>query len=157
MANYLTQNERFHIFSKSPIDTKTTINQAVNKSGHTVTLSDIWADDIPWFTEVSGEQDAIARAADASYNDLILWGNDIYKRKGDKTNGASTGTTFGDLWEKHIDLTAARKDALAISEGLYSPDTVENNSPNTIEDEKIRRTVGIKNSQDKVVLKYHVG
>ena len=144
MAHYLTNNEKFHIFSKSPVLSSMAVSQAVNKSGHTVSTNDVWADDIPWFTEVADEAGAITRAADARYNDLILWGSDIYVRKGDKTNGASTGTTFAELWEKHTDLTEAR---------AYALGSVTTQTPTNI----VAKTVEIKNASDKVVLKYHVG
>ena len=144
MAHYLTNNEKFHIFSKSPVLSDMAVSQAVNKSGHTVSTNDVWADDVPWFTEVADEAGAITRAADARYNDLILWGSDIYVRKGDKTNGASTGTTFAELWEKHTDLTEAR---------AYALGSVTTQTPTNI----VTKTVEIKNASDKVVLKYHVG
>lgn len=144
MAHYLTNNEKFHIFSKSPVLSSMAVSQAVNKSGHTVSTNDVWADDVPWFTEVADEAGAITRAADARYNDLILWGSDIYVRKGDKTNGASTGTTFAELWEKHTDLTEAR---------AYALGSVTTQTPTNI----VTKTVELKNASDKVVLKYHVG
>ena len=144
MAHYLSNNEKFHIFSKSPVLSSMAVSQAVNKSGHTVSTNDVWADDVPWFTEVADEAGAITRAADARYNDLILWGSDIYVRKGDKTNGASTGTTFAELWEKHTDLTEAR---------AYALGSVTTQTPTNI----VTKTVEIKNASDKVVLKYHVG
>lgn len=144
MANYLDKNEKFHIFSKSPVLSSMAVSQAVNKSGHTVSTNDVWADDVPWFTEVADEAGAITRAADARYNDLILWGSDIYVRKGDKTNGASTGTTFAELWEKHTELTEAR---------AYALGSVTTQTPTNI----VTKTVEIKNASDKVVLKYHVG
>lgn len=144
MAHYLTNNEKFHIFSKSPVLSSMAVSQAVNKSGHTVSTNDVWADDVPWFTEVADEAGAITRAADARYNDLILWGSDIYVRKGDKTNGASTGTTFDELWEKHTDLTAAR---------AYALGSVTTQTPTNI----VTKTVELKNASDKVVVKYHVG
>jgi hypothetical protein len=144
MAHYLTNNEKFHIFSKSPVLSSMAVSQAVNKSGHTVSTNDVWADDVPWFTEVADEAGAITRAADARYNDLILWGSDIYVRKGDKTNGASTGTTFAELWEKHTELTEAR---------AYALGSVTTQTPTNI----VTKTVEIKNASDKVVLKYHVG
>lgn len=144
MAHYLTNNEKFHIFSKSPVLSSMAVSQAVNKSGHTVSTNDVWADDVPWFTEVADEAGAITRATDARYNDLILWGSDIYVRKGDKTNGASTGTTFAELWEKHTDLTEAR---------AYALGSVTTQTPTNI----VTKTVELKNASDKVVLKYHVG
>ena len=144
MAHYLTNNEKFHIFSKSPVLSSMAVSQAVNKSGHTVSTNDIWADDIPWFTEVADEAGAIARAADARYNDLILWGSDIYIRKGSVGGGASTGTTFDDLWDWHKDLTEAR---------AYALNTVITKTPTSI----APKTIEIKNASDKGVLKYHVG
>lgn len=144
MTNYLTKNESFHIFSKSPVLSDMAVSQAVNKSGHTVSVSDLWSDDIPWFTEVAEEEEAIKRAVDAKYNDLILWGSNIYKRKGDKTNGASSGTTFENLWEEYTELTEARNFALA---------SVTNATPSNI----VPKTIEIKNSSDRVVINYHVG
>lgn len=144
MTNYLTKNESFHIFSKSPVLSDMAVSQAVNKSGHTVSVSDLWSDDIPWFTEVAEEEEAIKRAVDAKYNDLILWGSNIYKRKGDKTNGASSGTTFENLWEEYTELTEARNFALA---------SVTNATPPNI----VPKTIEIKNSSDRVVINYHVG
>lgn len=144
MANYLTKNESFHIFSKSPVLSDMAVSQAVNKSGHTVSVSDVWSDDIPWFTEVTNEEEAIKRAGDAKYNDLILWGSNIYKRKGDKTNGASSGTTFENLWEEYPELKEARNFALS---------SVTNATPSNIEP----KTIEIKNSSDRLVIKYHVG
>jgi hypothetical protein len=115
----------------------------VNKSGHTVTTSEIWSDDIPWFTEVSNETNAIERAKDARYNDIILLNSTVYKRRGNKTNGASTGTTFGDLWELYGELNTARSYAIKITEGVESIITPEK--------------VEIKNSNDDVVVEYYVG
>lgn len=143
MSEYLSLNQEFHAFSKSPIKGDQRVANAVNKSGHTITTSEIWSDDIPWFTEVSTEEIAIQRAADARYNDLILLGSNIYVRKGNKTNGASTGTTFAELWEKHPKLTEARAYALQISSGLVSTITT--------------KKVEIKNSNDDVVVEYYVG
>lgn len=144
MANYLTKNESFHIFSKSPVLSDMAVSQAVNKSGHTVSVSDLWSDDIPWFTEVASKEEAIKRAVDAKYNDLILISSNIYKRKGDKTNGASSGTTFEDLWEEYTELKEARNFALS---------SVTNATPSNI----VPKTIEIKNSSDRVVIKYHVG
>ena len=45
--SFTNLNEQFHIFSKSPVRAGQTLGSARNKSGHTVTTSDIWAEDIP--------------------------------------------------------------------------------------------------------------
>ena len=49
MSNFTNLNEIFHIFSKTPVADGQTLASARNKSGHTVTVNDIWADDIPAF------------------------------------------------------------------------------------------------------------
>lgn len=49
MSNFTNLNEIFHIFSKTPVADGQTLASARNKSGHTVTTSDIWAEDIPAF------------------------------------------------------------------------------------------------------------
>ena len=47
--SFTNLNEQFHIFSKSPVRAGQTLGSARNKSGHTVTASDIWVEDIPAF------------------------------------------------------------------------------------------------------------
>lgn len=49
MSNFTNLNEIFHIFSKTPVADGQTLASARNKSGHTVTTSDVWAEDIPAF------------------------------------------------------------------------------------------------------------
>lgn len=145
MSEYSLLNQEFHTFSKSPINGDQRLSNAVNKSGHTVTTSEIWSYDIPWFTEVSNEKNAIERAKDARYNDIILLNSKVYIRLGDKTNGASTGTTFEELWKEYTELNDARSYALDISAGLVSTSDIK------------KKLVQIRNSNDDVVIEYYVG
>lgn len=75
MSNFTNLNEIFHIFSKSPVADGQTLAKARNKSGHTVTTSDIWAEDIPAFfsapTKVDVEKfKALAKDNDLCYDDV---------------------------------------------------------------------------------------
>lgn len=154
MANYLHKNEKFHIFSKSPVSSDIEVSQAVNKSGHTVSISDVWADSIPWFTEVSDKSIGAARAKAASYNDLLLIGNTIYKRRGvQNSDGTFSETTadkyeesfFNDLWEEDKDFTAAWNYALTGIANVVTPQSIE------------PKTITIYNKENLPVVNYHVG
>jgi hypothetical protein len=98
MANeiFLTSNEKFHVFSKSPITPSIGLSQAVNKSGHTTTTADVWSQDIPWFFSADDQATALVTGKDAKYNDLVLIGSNVFKRN--KT-AYSEGAAFGTLWE----------------------------------------------------------
>lgn len=45
--SFTNLNELFHIFSKSPVRSGQLLGSARNKSGHTITSSDVWSEDIP--------------------------------------------------------------------------------------------------------------
>ena len=98
MANeiFLSNNEKFHVFSKSPITPSMGLAQAVNKSGHTTTTADVWAEDIPWFFSADDKATALATGANAKLNDLVLIGSAVYKRNATE---ATEGAAFDALWE----------------------------------------------------------
>lgn len=98
MANeiFLTNNEKFHVFSKSPITPSMGLAQAVNKSGHTTTTSDIWSQDIPWFFSADDQATALTTGKDAKLNDLVLIGSNVFKRN---ATTYSDTAEFADLWE----------------------------------------------------------
>ena len=98
MANeiFLTKNEKFHVFSKSPITPTMGLGQAVNKSGHTTTTSDVWSQDIPWFFSADDQATALVTGKDAKYNDLVLIGSAVYKRN---ETEYSEDAAFDELWE----------------------------------------------------------
>lgn len=68
--SFTNLNEQFHIFSKSPVRAGQTLGSARNKSGHTVTTSDIWAEDIPAFFYAYTEEQKDKFGSIASENDL---------------------------------------------------------------------------------------
>lgn len=98
MANeiFLNNNEKFHVFSKSPITPSMGLAQAVNKSGHTTTTSDVWSQDIPWFFSADDQATALTTGKDAKLNDLVLIGSNVFKRN---ATAYSDSAAFTDLWE----------------------------------------------------------
>lgn len=98
MANeiFLTNNEKFHVFSKSPITPSMGLAQAVNKSGHTTTTADVWSQDIPWFFSADDKATALVTGKNAKLNDLVLIGSAVYKRNATE---ATEGAAFDTLWE----------------------------------------------------------
>ena len=57
MAFTDTKLSYFHSFSKLPVDNDLKLNNAINKSGHTVTSSAVWADDIPYYGKMGSLDD----------------------------------------------------------------------------------------------------
>lgn len=70
MSNFTNLNEVFHIFSKTPVADGQTLASARNKSGHTVTVNDVWAEDIPAFFSAPTETHITNLKAIAKDNDL---------------------------------------------------------------------------------------
>ena len=102
MANF-TQNTLsfYHTFSKTQVNKNAPFNSlgnSINKSGHTVQASDVWADDIPFFAEkgTTGEVHSIF-SAHAQTNDLVKVGSKIYQRN---ATPYSTSETFDTLWSE---------------------------------------------------------
>lgn len=74
----------YHSFSKMPAQDSTTLGNAINKSGHTVTASEVWASDIPYFGKMGSLDDVVAKVQP-------------YARKNDMcyiTAGTDKGKTF---------------------------------------------------------------
>lgn len=89
----------FHSFSKTPVQSGTnfadgtTLGNAINKSGHTVTASEVWAQDIPYYGKMGSLADVIAKVQPyARKNDMcyITAGDD--KGKTYIYDGTSTWT-----------------------------------------------------------------
>lgn len=79
-----------HSFSKMPVQSGTnfadgtTLGNAINKSGHTVTASEVWASDIPYFGKMGSLDDVKSKVQPyASKNDMCYI-----------TAGADKGKTF---------------------------------------------------------------
>ena len=84
MAFTDTKLSYFHSFSKMPAQNGTSLGNAINKSGHTVTASEVWASDIPYFGKMGSLDDVVAKVQP-------------YARKNDMcyiTAGADKGKTF---------------------------------------------------------------
>ena len=100
-----TKLSSFHTFSKTPVSANITLGNAINKAGHTVTGSEVWTDEIPYFGTMSGTEGAHALLSkDAQWGDTFKCsgdnGNEYYKRN----NTAWTeGATFESLWENVTD------------------------------------------------------
>lgn len=80
----------FHSFSKTPVQSGdnfadgTTLGNAINKSGHTVTASEVWAQDIPYYGKMGSLADVVSKVQP-------------YARKNDMcfiTAGADKGKTY---------------------------------------------------------------
>ena len=74
----------YHSFSKMPAQDSTNLCNAINKSGHTVTASEVWASDIPYFGKMGSLADVVAKVQP-------------YARKNDMcyiTAGDDKGKTF---------------------------------------------------------------
>lgn len=80
----------FHSFSKTPVQSGTnfadgtTLGNAINKSGHTVTASEVWAQDIPYYGKMGSLDDVVSKVQP-------------YARKNDMcyiTAGTNAGKTF---------------------------------------------------------------
>lgn len=70
-------NEQFHVFSKSPASVATALGDASNRSGHTVTASDVWGQEIPAFFYAKTQAVADTYKALAKTNDLCRIGNSV--------------------------------------------------------------------------------
>jgi hypothetical protein len=83
MATYINNNVKFHAFSKSPVSPDTTLGGAVNPSGHTITTSQVRAQDIPAFlnTFAGSRGDAITwlgkNYATPAHNDIAYYGGEF--------------------------------------------------------------------------------
>lgn len=83
MATYIDNIVKFHTFSKSPVSKDTTLGGAVNPSGHTVTTSQVRAQDIPAFlnTFQGTKEQAITWLGNnyptPAHNDIVFYGGEF--------------------------------------------------------------------------------
>ena len=83
MATYIDNIVKFHTFSKSPVSKDTTLGGAVNPSGHTVTTSQVRAQDIPAFlnTFQGTKEQAITwlgtNYPTPAHNDIVFYGGEF--------------------------------------------------------------------------------
>lgn len=100
-----TKLSSFHTFSKTPVSANITLGNAINKAGHTVTGSEVWTDEIPYFGTMSGTEGAHSLLSkDSQWGDTFKCtgdnGNEYYKRNNTKW---TEGATFESLWENVTD------------------------------------------------------
>lgn len=74
MATFISDNQKFHIFSKSPVRANMELFQATNKSGHTIISEEVRTDDIPWFINVPDVNNPPSYVKDPRKNDIIFQG-----------------------------------------------------------------------------------
>lgn len=97
MATFINENQKLHIFSKSPVlgpDKNGVVpgfNYSVNKSGHTITLNEVRSSDIPLFINVGSEGNIAKYVKNPAHNDIVYWnslkaGSAVLKRWNAKTN-----------------------------------------------------------------------
>lgn len=77
-------NETFHIFSKSPASNVTTLGGARLKSGHTTTISDVWADEIPAFFSAANQAKFDLFGTLAVKDDLCIFSGKVYQHNGEQ-------------------------------------------------------------------------
>lgn len=77
-------NETFHVFSKSPASNVTTLGGARLKSGHTTTVSDVWADEIPAFFSAANQAKFDLFGTLAVKDDLCIFGDKVYQHNGEQ-------------------------------------------------------------------------
>ena len=93
----------YHGFSKTPAAPGTTLGNAINKSGHTVSATEVWTDDIPYFGKMPNTATIHAKVSPyARKNDLCFTTGDskIWK-KNDVVY--TEGSSFNDLWTEVTD------------------------------------------------------
>lgn len=87
----------YHSFSKTPVSSKIELGNAINKSGHTVSASEVWADEIPYFGKFGDTDLAHSKVSkDTVYGDMLfIGGTSYYKRNNVEW---AEGKSFNDLW-----------------------------------------------------------
>lgn len=103
----------YHTFSKTPVDSNSSsaaaqLGNAINKSGHTVQSSEVWAEEIPFFGLAATTAAAHSKfSATARTNDLVMVGSTIYQRN---ATAYTEGATFETLWAaKTTSITSTTK------------------------------------------------
>ena len=118
-------NEQFHVFSKSPSSAATSLGSASNRSGHTVTATDVWAEEIPAFYEVPDMESTAS--LNPNENDLCRVGNGVAIYK----NGAWSleYASYMDIPDGHEFVNASGKPVIRFHKNRLARNlTVKNNA-----------------------------
>lgn len=137
MANtdYQDKLSLFHSFSKTPVVSTLGLGNAINKSGHTVSSTEVWSDEIPYFGILSAVSDLEAKVAPyAAKNDICKVGSTYYIRNGVEY---SADKSTAELWDT-ITLTDGLvlknrfdKDVIKYHSGKQLSDLTGDNNANT--------------------------
>jgi hypothetical protein len=90
----------FHGFSKTPVSANITLGNAINKAGHTVSSTEVWADDIPYFGTMASRTGAHGLLSkDAKYGDMCKFPEDNKTKYFQRNQTAWTeNASFDVLW-----------------------------------------------------------
>lgn len=137
MANtdYQDKLSLFHSFSKTPVVSTLGLGNAINKSGHTVSSTEVWSDEIPYFGILSAVSDLESKVAPyAAKNDICKVGSTYYIRNGVEY---SADKSTAELWDT-ITLTDGLilknrfdKDVIKYHSGKQLSDLTGDNNANT--------------------------
>ena len=96
----------FHSFSKTPVSANISLGNAINKSGHTVSSTEVWGEEIPFFGQ-QANADGIHKnlSNGSSYGDMCKYVDDAgvtrYWRRNQTPYTASA--TMTQLWQEVTD------------------------------------------------------
>lgn len=128
-----TKLSYYHTFSKMPVENDITLGNAINKSGHTVSATEVWASDIPYFGKMGSLADVIAKVQPyASKNDMcfITAGDDANKTF--QYDGAGNWVDITeDLKNGFIIKNAKDENVLLYHKGINLTNLDETNNANT--------------------------
>ena len=95
----------YHTFSKLPVEDTLPLGSAINKAGHTVSATEVWTAEIPYFGKMGSTADITSKVTPyAKTNDMVQITSGADKDKVFRRNEVDkTGKNFNDLW---IDVTS---------------------------------------------------
>ena len=91
----------YHTFTKLPVEDGLPLGSAINKAGHTVSATEVWTSEIPYFGKMGSTADITSKVTPyAKENDMVQITSGADKDKVFRRNEVDkTGKTFNDLWD----------------------------------------------------------
>lgn len=95
-----TKLSYYHTFTKLPVEDGLPLGSAINKAGHTVSATEVWTREIPYFGKMGSRDDITAKVTPyAKKNDMVQITSGEDRDKVFQRNGvAKEGKTFAELW-----------------------------------------------------------
>lgn len=95
-----TKLSYYHTFTKLPVEDGLPLGSAINKAGHTVSATEVWTREIPYFGKMGSKDDITAKVTPyAKKNDMVQITSGADSGKIFQRNGiAKEGKTFAELW-----------------------------------------------------------